>query len=613
MRNSIAFPRRAALALAVSMLLPSFHAAAQSAHDPLPVSPSTFPPTQRLIVRFHDNVAAASPQRLITRTMDAAIQRAGVATAQQGRLLRSDATYVRRLGNGAELLQLPASLDAPAMQRLVAEIAADPAVRYVEPDTLQRIEAPATATFVPDDPQYASHQWHLHDAVGGVNAPAAWEMSRGQGVVVAVIDTGILPEHPDFDRARVLPGYDFITDTFISRRPNPGRVAGALDYGDWNPQANECFDGSQVQSSSWHGTHVAATIGQATDNGIGMAGLAPEVTLLPVRTLGRCGGWTSDIADAVVWSSGGPVPGVPDNAHPADIINLSLGGVGACSRAYQEAIDLAVARGSVVVVAAGNSTVDVALRQPASCGNIVNVGATGATGRIAGYSNFGAGVDLSGPGGDFNGPIRGLVWQNGYSGATTPTSGAFNYAGKAGTSMAAPHVAATAALVQSARVAAGRLPLSPARMEALLVGSARAFPVAPPANKPIGSGIVDASAALRMALDEACDIATTSCTQPVTLVPQVSVSGQSGDAAGRRYTFRAQAGRPLRVFTYGGKGNAALYVRQGAPAQPDRFDQRSARIGSHQTVRVAAPVAGEYHVLLKGAPTYEGVTVMVSQ
>ncbi len=570
--------------------------------------PAMAAPPQRLIVRFHDVPPEASAGAQLRHTLDQALARAGrPAPAAQGAGIQR----LRRLGTGAELLSLPAPLPPSALQQVIDEIAADPAVRYVEEDRLQRVAAEAPAT--PDDPDYAVRQWHLHEALGGANVPAAWASSQGEGVVVAVLDTGILTGHPDFERVRLLEGYDFIGEPFISRRVEAGPAPGALDRGDWVATADECEPGSTPENSSWHGTHVAGAVAQTTGNGLGGASVAPRATVLPVRVLGRCGGRISDIIDGITWASGGHVRGVTANAHPAQVLNLSLGGRRACGPAYQEAIDAAVARGSVVVVAAGNAGADARDFSPASCRNVVTVAATGAGGGMTSYSNYGAQVDLSAPGGDFQGAVRGFIWQAGYTGKTTPTSGQYTSTPMGGTSMASPHVAGVAALVQAARVAQGKLPLAPSRMAALLAASARPFPVEPPAGKPIGSGILNAGVAMKMALARDCDIAVRDCAPARILTPQVPASGQSGDAAGRRYTFTAQPGRPLRVTTYGGSGEVTLYVRHGAPPQADAFDARSARAGTHETVLIARPQATQYHVWLEGAGSFEGVTIAIRQ
>src|SRR5690606_7514122 len=134
-------------------------------------------------------------------------------------------------------------------------------------------------------------------------------------------------------------------------------------------EAGECGGGypPQDSGSSWHGTHVAGTIAAVTNNGIGVAGVAYNAKVVPVRVLGKCGGLTSDIADAIVWASGGSVTGVPSNPYPADVINMSLGGGGSCSSTTQAAINTARSNGTVVVVAAGNENTNASNSNPANC------------------------------------------------------------------------------------------------------------------------------------------------------------------------------------------------------------------------------------------------------
>jgi serine protease len=247
---------------------------------------------------------------------------------------------------------------------------------------------------------------------------------------------------------------------------------------------------------------------------------------------------------------------------------------------------------------------------------VVAVGATRITGGIAYYSNYGAGVDLSGPGGggSVDGNPGGYVWQAGYNGATTPTSGAYSYMGMGGTSMASPHVAGVAALVQGALAAAGRDPLSPADLEALLKQTARPFPVAPPASTPIGTGIVDARAALDKALEEPCDPQVEECgptATPLTNKVVVSVSGAAGSEA--LYSFEASAGQVLSIMTYGGTGDVSLYVSLGEEPTATDHDAKSTRPGNSETVRFTAPVAGTYYIKLVGASAYSGVSLVARQ
>ncbi|MBQ5950517.1 S8 family serine peptidase, partial [Massilia sp. ST3] len=214
---------------------------------------------------------------------------------------------------------------------LAAEMMArDPNIEYAEPDRIMTHMATA------NDPMY-SQQWHYTDATGGLRLPTAWDKSTGSGVVVAVIDTGYRP-HTDLS-GQFLPGYDFIGDTFVSNDGN-GRDSDASDPGD-AIAAGECGNGepAQAQTSSWHGTHVAGTIAARTNNSVGVAGVAYNAKIVPARVLGKCGGYTSDIADAITWTSGGTVSGVPANANKARVLNLSLGGGGACDSTTQAAIN----------------------------------------------------------------------------------------------------------------------------------------------------------------------------------------------------------------------------------------------------------------------------------
>lgn len=600
--------------------------------------------TTRLIIKYKNGTSAASNVQQKLVSVRSAASRAGVmqSASTRGKIaVPLGAAHVRRLGLGADAIKLSRPLASNELNRLMAEIRADASVQYVQADRMMRaidtLPAPASMTaamaatasrsarvspqMVPTDPSYATYQWHYFNPAGGINAPAAWDLSTGAGTVVAVLDTGILANHPDMGSGtHILEGYDFITDAFVSRRATDDRVPGAADLGDWNPVAGECGAGSTVRNSSWHGTHVAGTVAQLTNNGIGGAGVAFDAQILPVRVLGRCGGYTSDIADAIAWASGAPIEGVANNSTPAEVINLSLGGSGACEAYEQDAINLAVANGSVVVIAAGNSNGDSANFSPGNCNNVIDVGATRITGGRAGYSNYGALVDLSGPGGGGsadpgNGGWDGYIYQAGYTGTTTPTSGNYAYSGFAGTSMASPHVAAVAALVQSALAGAGKDLLSPAALEALLRQTARPFPVTIPANTPIGTGIVDARAALDKALEEPCDPEVEVCGPVATpLVNKTNVSGLSGALGSEKlYSFEAAAGSVLSIMTLGGSGNVGLYVSFDEEPSTTAYDYKSTRPGNSETVRITAPQAGTYYIKVVGDGAYSGVTLVARQ
>lgn len=306
----------------------------------------------------------------------------------------------------------------------------------------------------PMDPRFAS-QWHYRmnggdsdESPGGINLPAAWQKNVGsREIVVAVLDTGIVADHEDIQNSMNLAaGYDMITSTARAndgdgRDPDPTDTGDGVDF-------QECGFLKPARGDSWHGTHVAGTVGVGiTNNDVGVAGVAWEVRVQNVRVLGKCGGSTVDINDAIRWAAGLDVPRAERNATPARVINMSLGGPTPCSRtpALQAAINDAVAAGVTVVVAAGNSAVDAAQFNPASCENVITVAASDFEGKLVGwYSNHGDDIDIMAPGGDRQADLDG---DGDPDGVLSMVSGGYEYMN--GTSMAAPHVAGVAALMLS--------------------------------------------------------------------------------------------------------------------------------------------------------------------
>jgi serine protease len=358
-------------------------------------------------------------------------------------------------------------------------------VEYAQPNYLVHIAVS------PSDPAFV-RQWHYRDngsaadqSPGGINLPTAWETNRGNGVVVAVIDTGILPSEEDIAGSpNLVPGYDMISDDAIAS-DGGGRDSDPTDPGD-AVTADECGPGTPAQPSSWHGTHVAGTIGVVkTNNGVGVAGVNWNVKVLPVRVLGKCGGTLVDINDAIRWAAGLSVPGVPTNPTPARVINMSLGGIGRCSEspATQAAIDDAVAAGTTVVVAAGNEADDAANATPASCKGVITVAASDFGGNlVTRYSNFGARVDIMAPGGDVRRDDDG---DGNPDGVLSTIKGGYAYYN--GTSMAAPHVAGAVALLLSLEPT-----LTPAH--ALQRLKAKALPrTAAQCPRPCGAGLLNAN------------------------------------------------------------------------------------------------------------------------
>jgi serine protease len=393
--------------------------------------------------------------------------------------------YFRAMSGNAHVYRLPSRLSLAAIEEIGARLAELPDVQYAEPD---RIMLPALA---PTDPQYGS-QWHYFEAYG-INAPAAWDITTGStGIRVAVIDTGIT-DHADLS-GRWVGGYDFIANVPTANDGN-GRDSDPHDPGDWITQAEASsapFLGCPVINSTWHGTHVTGTIGAGSNNGTGVAGVNWVSNIVPVRVLGKCGGFTSDVADGMRWAAGLTVNGVPANPNPVKVLNLSLGGPGVCSSTYQNAIDAINAAGSVVVVAAGNngSNLNTNSFQPANCNGVITVAATDREGQKAYYSNYGATVEISAPGGETVPTQQNGVLSTLNAGTTFPGADAYGY--KAGTSMAAPHVSGVISLMLSLDPA-----LNPTQILQILQTTARPFLSGGSCNTSIcGSGIVDAGSAL---------------------------------------------------------------------------------------------------------------------
>lgn len=388
--------------------------------------------------------------------------------------------HVRPLPGQAQVLRLPHPMHPDEARAYARRLVESGVARMAEPDV--RVYPRLT----PNDPLY-TRQWHYHPLVTGLpygqnnyglNLPAAWDSTTGSNsVVVAVLDTGLLP-HADIDAGRILPGYDFISgldtngdgteDDFFTANDGDGRDADPLDPGDWvSADDRKLHPECEVADSSWHGTHIAGTIGATTGNAQGVAGIDWQAKLLPVRVLGKCGGQLSDIVDALYWSAGLTVPNVPANPNPARVLNLSLGGPGNCPQSLQQAINAVTAAGATVVVAAGNDAGGAGSDLPGNCSGVITVAATDRQGQRASYSNTGLAVTVSAPGGDPDVDTGILSTAN--SGKTTPASD--SYVAMAGTSMAAAQVSGVVALMQAVRPG-----LSPTAVRDALRVTATPFP-----------------------------------------------------------------------------------------------------------------------------------------
>ncbi|WP_269434596.1 S8 family serine peptidase [Aliidiomarina indica] len=505
-------------------------------------------------------------------------QRAAELSARAGQNMR----FQRAMGLPHHyVFQLDKQLNGKEVRETLQKLRGLDGVANVEENRIH------TITAAPNDPGYSA-QWHYYEPVGGMNAEGAWSQGiTGQGAVVAVLDTGYRP-HVDL-AANILQGYDMISDVFMAN-DGDGRDTDARDPGDW-VSAGACgFNNPpQDQPSSWHGTHVAGTVSAVTNNGTGVAGVAYDAKVVPVRVLGRCGGTTADIADGILWAAGLSVPGAPANANPADVINLSLGGGGSCQSVTQSAINSARNAGSVIVVAAGNSNTNAANFTPASCNNVVTVAATNRDGGRAYYSNYGSVVDLAAPGGAMSsaGDPEGVL-STYNSGSTTPASD--NYSYSQGTSMAAPHVAGVVALIRQANPSA-----TPAEIEQIMLDTVRSFP----ANcSGCGAGIIDAEAAVQLAMG--------------------SGGGQSGGGAvdnlsaatgdWNRFFMEVPAGMTqLEVRISGGTGDADLYVRFGSQPTLNDWDCRPYQWGNDEICTFQNPAAGNWYFGVHAYEAYSGV------
>ncbi len=474
-------------------------------------------------------------------------QQAQALSARLGMVLRDG----RELGARSQLV-FASGMSSAA---LAARLAAQADVEYAVVDGRQR------ALAAPNDPRYpagqsttpAVGQWYLRaydpTTVSAINAETAWAITTGSAnVVVAMLDTGIRPEHPDL-QGKLYPGYDFIHDA-PTASDGDGRDADPSDPGD-AVTSNDVANGvpgctnDDIGPSSWHGTQTSGLVGAATNNGVGMASIGRNVMLLPLRVLGKCGGYDSDIQDAMRWAAGIAVTGVPANAHPAKVVNLSLGSGGACNAAYQDVVNQLTSLGVVVVAAAGND--GLAVGTPANCSGVIAVAGARHSGTKVGYSDLGPEVAISAPAGNCVNSAGTCL----YPLLTTSNTGTFNgpvssiYTDgdnhiSVGTSFSSPLVAGTAALMFSANPG-----LTPAQVRAMLAGSARPFPAsdAAPIQRVTGGPLVPVSACeapTSTAQDYECYCTTSTCGAGLlnagaavtwaVLTPNISVSPTSAQA-----------------------------------------------------------------------------------
>jgi serine protease len=459
----------------------------------------------RVIVKYKTD--STLMRALAARATVVGPQHAQALSARLGMALRDG----RELGPRSQLVFASGMSSAS----LAATLAAQSDVEYAVVDGRQR------ALAAPNDPLYpagllttpVAGQWYLRtpDAtiVSAINAVSAWDVTTGHSsVVVAVLDTGVRPEHPDL-QGKLFAGYDFIHDV-PTANDGDARDADASDPGDGVTQTDidnqvpGCTT-SDIASSSWHGTQTAGLIGAATNNGIGMASVGRDIRVLPVRVLGKCGGYDSDIQQAMLWAAGIAVAGVPTNPNPAKVINLSLGSSGSCNQGYQDVMSQLTAAGVLVVAAAGNE--GVAVGTPANCSGVLAVAGVRHAGTKVGYSDLGPEVGIAAPAGNcvnLTGTCLYPLLTTANSGTAGPVSSIYtdgNSHLSIGTSFSAPLVAGTAALMLSANRS-----LTPAQLIAALKSSARPFPTS---GAP--AGVTACKATSSTAQADECYCTTSTC------------------------------------------------------------------------------------------------------
>jgi serine protease len=412
---------------------------------------------------------------------EAAPARIAALAARHGLALQE----ARHIVSGIHLMRVALPAGGETVAQTLARLSADPEVEYAEVD--ERRHALST----PDDPLFGE-QWYLQDAQpAAIDAVDAWSVTAGvPGLVIADLDTGVRFDHPDLRSAsanRLLPGYNLISEPAVANN-SYGRGPDASDPGDWisaSDLKNPAFANCTIANSSWHGTRVAGILGAITNNQTGIAGVTWDGWVEPVRVLGKCGGYDSDIIAGMAWAVGMPVEGVPDNPYPARIVNMSLGSVGSCPADYQQMMQELVNAGVLVVVSAGNEGGPV--DAPANCTGATGIAGLREVGTKVGYSSLGPQIALSAPAGNCVNTAAGQpclfsIVTTSNSGTTVPETNTYtdesNY--NVGTSFSAPQVAGIAGLMLSVN---GNL--TPGQLLARLQAGTQPFPVSTTAGVPL--------------------------------------------------------------------------------------------------------------------------------
>ncbi len=487
---------------------------------------------------------------------------------------KSKINFHRKLASGDLLIEAG---EFSTMASLLNDLTASGEVLSIEEDDI------VYAQSLPND-YYAASMYSIENSLRGINAIAAWELSQGKGVNVAIIDTGFT-DHPDYNE-RSINGYDMIS-----------YQSHALDGDLRDADAHDPGTGIECENrnSSWHGTHVAGIIGASKDNTIGAVGIAPLANLVHIRALGKCSsGYRSDIVDAIYWASGKVINDIPVNSNPVKVINLSLGSNSACG-SYQSAIDYARTQGVTVVVSAGNNNTDAAQQAPANCTGVIAVAATTNNGDKASYSNyspFNGTVDIAAPGSSIISTLN--------LGTKEPSSS--HYGTKSGTSMAAPQVVGVVALMLEKNPT-----LSPDEIEQIIKDTADQFPSFTSCNTqgPIcGYGLINAEAAVLKAMAMAVPA-------PIVLVNKeaITISAKENDELSFSFSVPEEADQVTFKMSRG-TGDADIYVKKAQQATIDNYDCRPWKTGNDEKCTIQGD--GDYSIMVRGYNAFDNVNLVAS-
>jgi serine protease len=553
--------RHCFIGVLTAISISSTHAAAgTNERNPVRTHPAVAsdPTEQRILVKLRSSAAAAAHAQALSIQAKPSANLAN--STMQALAARASLTFEqsREITNGLHLLRVQPS-SGESIETTLARLRADTSVESAEIDQRRFPHA------VPNDPFFTGQWYEQAVQPAGIDAVTAWDTTTGRSdVVIAELDTGVRYDHPDLltvsASGRLLPGYDFISDPTIAN-DGDGRDADASDPGDWVTSAEAAsggtFSGCTAENSSWHGTRVAGILGALSNNSTGITGITWLPKILPVRVLGKCGGVDSDILDAMRWAAGLHVTGVPDNTHPAQVINMSLGGTGACTSAEQTVISEVVAAGVTVVISAGNEGGPV--DSPANCVGVAGIAGIRQAGTKVGFSSLGPEVALSSPAGNCvnaSGACLFSIDTTINNGTTTPTTSGYTdqMNPNLGTSFSSPIVAAIAGLMTSANAN-----LQPAQLIARLKEGSKTFPVSSDPTVPnchvpasatdlqtvecncttqtCGAGMANAPGALKAALRP---IAAVAVPAPVSAGQNVMLAG-TGSAAACNHTITTYA------------------------------------------------------------------------